>query len=104
MVLVALLAAAHAVVAAHLHDHEVGIDGGEVVDHHVRDLVEPLLHRGEHRRQLGLPVAFDLVVRRLVDDVVGAVIELALRIAGGEAREHVPDVSRWDIGREHSSY
>ena len=91
MVLVALLAATDAVVAAHLDDHEVGIDGGEVVDHHVRHLVEALLHRGEHRRQLGLPVALDRVVRRLVDDVVGAVVELALRVAGGEAGEHVPD-------------
>ena len=91
MVPVALLAPADTVVAPHLDDHEIGIDGGEVVDDHVRDLVEPLLHRGEHGRQLGLPVALDLVVRRLVDDVVGAVIQLAPRIAGGEAREHVPD-------------
>src|SRR6188768_69466 len=44
VVLVARLGAADLVVAADLDDDEVGIHGGEVVDHHVGDLVEALLH------------------------------------------------------------
>src|SRR3954467_11661483 len=52
VVLVALPAPAHPVVAPHLDDHEVGIDRGEVVYDHVRHLVEALLQRGEHGRQL----------------------------------------------------
>ena len=104
MVLVALPTAAHVVVAAHLDDHEIGVDGGEVVDDHVRHRVEAILHRAEHGRQLGLPVAFDPVVRRLVHDVVGAPVELALRIARGEAGEHRAHGLEVAHRREHSSY
>src|SRR5689334_17537832 len=61
VVLVALVAAPHAVVTTHLDDHQIGVDGGEVVDDHVGHLVEAVLDRGEHRRQLHLPASLEPV-------------------------------------------
>ena len=92
MIAVPAVRTAHPVVTADLDDHEVRIERGEVVDDHVRQLVEAFLDCGEHR--LELPLAGPdqpVVVRSFVHDVVGAMHELALLVARGEAGEHLAD-------------
>ena len=83
VVLVTAIGASHRVVAADLGDHQVGVEGVDEGGHGVRDAGEALLGRRQHGGQsVAAPPAVQAVVRHLVDDVFGAMDELALGVAG----------------------